>query len=113
MGTAPRVKPFDVAFSLAGEQIPLIEPIAAELRRRGHLAFFYAWPEHEAVLAKPNLDNDLRRIYGSDARLLVPVLSADYAHKPWTGVVELTVVRELLLERRDDEIMALRTDDAP
>jgi hypothetical protein len=105
-------KRFEVAFSLAGEQRDVIEPIARELRRRGHRVFFYAWPEHTAELAKPNLDDHLRRIYGEDAGLLVPVLSADYARKPWTGVVELTVVKELIVDRRDDEIMALRTDDA-
>jgi hypothetical protein len=87
-------KRFDVALSLAGEQRELIEPIAADLRSRGYSVFFYGWPNFVAELAKPNLDTHLRRIYGSEARLLVPVLSADYARKPWTGVVEFAVVRE-------------------
>ena len=108
-----RAKRFDVAFSLAGEQRDVIAPVAVELEQRGLSVFFYAWPRHVAELAKPNLDVQLRRIYGDETRLLIPVLSADYARKLWTGVVELTVVRELIFNRRDDEIMTLRSDDAP
>jgi hypothetical protein len=112
---------FDVAFSLAREQRSLIEPIAEELRRRGRRVFYYGWPEFQAALAVPNLDIQLRHIYGEDARLVVPVLSADYERKPWTGNIEFTVVREFLLnaERSSDamrtrpsKIMALKTDDA-
>lgn len=113
MSDSGRAKRFDVAFSLAGEQREVIAPIAVELERRGLSVFFYAWPRHVAELAKPNLDLQLRRIYGDESRLLIPVLSRDYARKPWTGVVELTVVRELIVGRRDDEIMTLRSDDAP
>jgi hypothetical protein len=112
MSSTGRAKRFDVAFSLAGEQREVIAPIAVELERRGLSVFFYAWPRHVAELAKPNLDVQLRRIYGDEARLLIPVLSSDYARKPWTGVVELTVVRELIFSRRDDEIMVFRADEA-
>jgi hypothetical protein len=113
VGDSAGAKRFDVAFSLAAEQRDMVALIAVELERRGLSVFFYAWPRHSAELAKPNLDVQLRRIYGSDAKLLVPVLSGDYARKPWTGVVELTIVRELIFARRDDEIMPLRSDDAP
>ena len=44
---------FAVAFSLAGEQRGLIEPIAAGLRDRGHRVFYYGWPEFQARLATP------------------------------------------------------------
>src|SRR4051812_30033660 len=102
---------FEVAFSLASEERPVIEPVATELRNRGHAIFFYGWPEHRAELAAPNLDLSLRRIYRDEALLVVPVLSADYARKPWTGVVEFNVVRELIVERR--QLMTLRADDTP
>jgi hypothetical protein len=103
---------FDVAFSLAGEQRSLIEPVAKELSRRGRTVFFYGWARHEAELATPHLDKRLRQVYGTEAGLVVPVLSADYARKPWTGEVEFTVVRELMIQGRTT-VMALRSDDAP
>ena len=103
---------FDIAFSLAREQRQLVEPIAVLLRHLGYKVFYYGWPEYEAELSVPDLDLNLRRIYGEQSRLLVPVLSSDYARKPWTNRVEFLIMREFIIDK-PQAVMPLRADDSP
>jgi hypothetical protein len=82
------------------------------LQERGHRVFYYGWPQYEAELSTLDLDLELRRVYGEQSRLLIPVLSSDYARKPWTNRVEFLIIREFIIDK-PEVVMPLRADDAP
>jgi hypothetical protein len=102
---------FDVAFSLAGEQVSKVEPIAALLKGRGLSVFFYEWTEVHRGLPSVDLKAHLAALYGSRCRLVVPVLSADYQSKRWTRDENEVVHRVLIRKERGDAVFLLAADD--
>ncbi|MFZ2727589.1 MAG: TIR domain-containing protein [Methylococcaceae bacterium] len=103
-------KRFKVALSFAGERRDYIaqvaELLASELGK--DKVFYDAW--YKAELARPNLDVYLQTIYHQQSHLIVPFVCIDYERKKWCGL-EWRVMRELIKERQDDDIMPLRFDD--
>src|SRR5215471_15284057 len=103
-------KRFQVALSFAGEHRSFVEGVADHLSRNlGQNRVFYD-RYYEAELARPNLDTYLTNIYREDADLIAIFLCANYAQKDWCGL-EWRVVRDVLKQRRDSEIMPFKFDD--
>jgi hypothetical protein len=101
---------FQVALSFPGEDRELVAAVASELERLlGPHACFYD-NNYVAQLARPSLDSLLQEIYGKRASLVVVFLSENYQRKKWCGV-EFRAIRAILLERQNDTIMFVRTDD--
>ncbi|HEX9002012.1 MAG TPA: disease resistance protein, partial [Blastocatellia bacterium] len=65
---------------------------------------------YEAELSRPNLDTYLQKIYHDDSELVVVVLCKEYDEKEWCGL-EFRAIRDLIKQRRDDEIMFVRVAD--
>jgi hypothetical protein len=108
--TDAEMQRFRVAFSFPGETRSRIESIATRLAQdlsRDQI-FYDNW--YQAVLARPNLDTYLQRIYHDRADLVVVVLCDDYQHKDWCHL-EWRAIRDLI-KRRHDHVMFLRMDDA-
>lgn len=105
---APR-KRFAIALSYPGEKRPFVEQVAAKLRAQLGSRLFYD-KDHEAELARPNLDIYLQGIYHDDSELIAVFLCADYERKDWCGL-EWRVVRDLIKRRQASAIMPLRFDE--
>jgi hypothetical protein len=100
---------FDVALSFPGEVRPIVDEISQELERRlGPNTYFYD-NNYVSQLAQPSLDTLLQGVY-SRATLDVVFLSADYQRKDWCGV-EFRAIREIMLNRQNERVMFVRTDD--
>ncbi|OGU24501.1 MAG: disease resistance protein, partial [Hydrogenophilales bacterium RIFOXYD1_FULL_62_11] len=67
--------------------------------------------DYQAQLARPNLDTLLQDIYRKNSELVVVFLSAEYSSKEWCGL-EWRAIREIIKQRRDDQLMFVRFDDA-
>jgi tetratricopeptide (TPR) repeat protein len=103
-------KRFAVALSFPGEHRPFVAAIADALAQTlGQPKVFYD-QFYEAELARPNLDTYLQRIYHDDADLICVFICEDYNHKDWCHL-EARAIRDLIKQRRDDEIMFIRVDD--
>src|SRR5215467_571917 len=103
-------KRFQVALSFAGEHRNFVESVAEHLSRNlGQNRVFYD-RYYEAELARPNLDTYLMNIYREDTDLIAIFLDSDYAQKEWCGL-EWRVVRDVLKQRHDWEIMPFKFDD--
>jgi hypothetical protein len=99
-----------VALSFPGEHRPFVAAIADALAQTlGQPKVFYD-QFYEAELARPNLDTYLQRIYHDDADLICVFICEDYNHKDWCHL-EARAIRDLIKQRRDDEIMFIRVDD--
>ncbi|MCH5716685.1 TIR domain-containing protein [Niabella hibiscisoli] len=100
---------FDVALSFPGESRPLVEEIVTELERSlGPNRYFYD-NNYVSQLAQPSLDILLQGIY-KRAKLDVVFLSSDYQKKDWCGI-EFRAIREIIMERENNRVMFIRTDD--
>ena len=66
---------------------------------------------YQAQLAKPDLDTLLQRIYRYQSRLVVVLLSADYATSDWCGL-EWRAIRDIIKAKDRDRVMFVRFDDA-
>lgn len=110
--SAPDTQPrFRVAFSFPGEKRAYVEEAASLLARRfGEEAILYD-RFHTAEFARPNLDTYLPELYHKHAGLIVLVLCAEYEKKEWCHL-EWRAVRDLIKQRRDDDIMLFRADEA-
>lgn len=102
-------KRFRVALSFPGTVRDLVAPIANELAAHlSHEKVFYdRYFEHE--LSRPNLDTYLQDIYRSQTDLVVVFVCSDYETRDWCNL-EWRAIRNLIKERRDDELMFVRTD---
>ena len=102
---------FEVALSFPGEHRPRVERIARILADRlGKKKILYdRW--YAAEFARPNLDVYLPKLYHEQSRLLVFFLCGEYEQKDWCGL-EWRVARDLLKQRRDEQLMFLRIDGA-
>ena len=103
-------KRFKVALSFPGEHRKYVSKVAdilaAELGREQ--VFYDNW--YTAELTRPNLDTYLQNLYHKESELLVPFLCKDYQRKDWCQL-EWKVIRDLMKQRRDQDIMPTRFDD--
>jgi len=104
-------KIFDVALTFPGEvRSAFIEPLLPELDQAfGRENYFYD-NHHKHSLAQPNLSDLLQNVYGN-AKLIVVVLTKDYANKNWCNNVEWRKIQEHVFEGNGKKIMFLRADD--
>src|SRR5215510_13526710 len=108
--TQLNTKRFQVALSFAGEHRNFVADVAEHLSRNlGQNRVFYD-QYYEAELARPNLDTYLINIYREHTDLIAIFLCANYTQKEWCGL-EWRVVRDVLKQRRDSEIMPFKFDD--
>jgi hypothetical protein len=77
-------------------------------RLRGEKVFYDG--NHEAELARPDMDTYLQKIYRDQSELLVVFLCADYDSKMWCKL-EWRAVRQTLGSKRPETIMPVRFDD--
>lgn len=104
---SPNRPRFRVAFSFSGAERAHVEAVAALLAERfGRDAILYD-RYHEAEFSRGDLDVYLPRLYRAEAELVVMVVGPDYRDRPWTGL-EWRAIRQLLTERKDDEVMLTR-----
>lgn len=68
--------------------------------------------DHQAQLARPDLDTLLQRIYHDQSALIVVFLSAGYDASEWCGL-EWRAIRDIIKRKRSDQVMFVRFDDAP
>lgn len=73
---------YDFALSFAGQDRALAESINEELSLR-EVSVFYDFAEQHTILGQ-NVEAYLQPIYRSEARYVVPILSADYPKRIWT-----------------------------
>ncbi len=103
-------KRFNVALSFPGEHRPFVAAIADVLAQTLTKPRVFYDRFYEAELARPNLDIYLQRIYHDDADLIVVFLCEDYNNKEWCHL-EARAIRDLIKQRRDEEIMFVRVDN--
>src|SRR2546430_17284681 len=73
---------YDVAFSFAGEDRPVVEPIADRLKQQNVSVFYDR--DKQAQMWGENLQEYLTEIYLKQARFCVMFISRAYAEKMWT-----------------------------
>jgi hypothetical protein len=102
---------FRVALSFPGEHRKRVETIAEALAKKlGQEKVLYdKW--YAAEFARPNLDIYLQKLYHEQSELLVFFLCKAYNEKEWCGL-EWRASRDLLKQKKDDQLMFLRVDDA-
>lgn len=109
--TAAGGRRFVVGFSYAGEDRPVVAPVAERLARRFGRERVLFDRFHEAELARTDLDVYLPRLYRDATDLIVVVLSPDYPRKRWCGL-EWRWIRQLILnDAGQGQIMLLQIGD--
>ncbi len=103
-----RKKAYDVALSFAGEDRPLAESVALELKRRG-VAVFYDRLEQAELWGK-DLYQHLSDVYRTRARFCLVFVSAAYARKDWARL-ELKSAQARALSSQREYILPVRLDD--
>lgn len=106
----PMSKRFAVALSFPGEHRDYVKQIADTLVTSLTKPRVFYDRYYEAELSRPNLDTYLQKIYHDDSELVVVVLCKEYDEKEWCGL-EFRAIRDLIKQRRDDEIMFVRVAD--
>jgi tetratricopeptide (TPR) repeat protein len=108
--SAAAARRFTVGFSYAGEDRPVVAPVAERLAARLGRERLLFDRFHEAELARPDLDVYLPRLYRDQTELIVVVLSPDYPRKRWCGL-EWRWIRQLILGAAQERIMLLQIGD--
>lgn len=103
-------KRFNVALSFPGEHRAYVGEIAGALAGRLTKDRVFYDRYYEAELSRPNLDTYLQEIYHDQTELVVVVLCKEYDQKEWCGL-EFRAIRDLIKQRRDDEVMFVRVAD--
>ncbi len=98
---------YDVAISHAGEDHKLAARLARFLRRAGYSVFYDRDQEH--VLWGKN-ESEIERIFGSDSRFVIPLISKHYVAKDWCRH-EFDGAKDEARKRQGDFILPLRLDD--
>lgn len=101
---------FAVALSFPGEHRDYVKQIADALVTSLTKPRVFYDRYYEAELSRPNLDTYLQKIYHEESELVVVVLCQEYDEKEWCGL-EFRAIRDLIKQRRDDEIMFVRVAD--
>ena len=101
---------FKVGLSFPGENRDKIRKVAEFLSKYyGNTSIFFD-EYYEYELARPNLDQYLRIIYGKQCKLIVPFFSSGYKTKQWCRL-EWRVMKNIIFNGdRDDAIMPFRLD---
>ncbi|WP_260482710.1 TIR domain-containing protein [Sphingomicrobium flavum] len=73
---------YDFALSFAGQDRGVAEALASKLKEN-EIAVFYDFDHVDRILAQ-NIEEYLAPIYRSEARFVIPILSADYPTRIWT-----------------------------
>jgi len=105
-------KRFAVALSFPGEHRDYIERVALALEKHLPRERIFYDKNYEPELARFDLDVYLQDIYQHQTELIVAFLSGRYESKNWCGW-EWRIIRERLLQRRANEVLLLRLDNAP
>lgn len=95
----PQEPQYDIAISFAGEDRPIVQPYAEEIKAQG-LNIFYADFE-EVDLWGTNLYDTLDTIYRLKALYCVMFLSKHYAAKVWTNHERKAAQARALVENRE------------
>ena len=103
-------KRFAIALSFPGEHRDYVKQIADSLVTSLTKPRVFYDRYYEAELSRPNLDTYLQKIYHDESELVVVVLCKEYDEKEWCGL-EFRAIRDLIKQRRDDEIMFVRVAD--
>ncbi len=103
-------KRFAVALSFPGEHRDYVKQIADALVTSLTKPRVFYDRYYEAELSRPNLDTYLQKIYHDESELVVVVLCKEYDEKEWCGL-EFRAIRDLIKQRRDEEIMFVRVAD--
>jgi hypothetical protein len=101
---------FKVAISYPSEHRHYVQQVAdilAEALKRDSVFYdkFY-----EADLARPQMDEYLRKIYGSQAELVAPFFCSEYSRKEWCQL-EWDAIRKALYAVAPERIMPFRFDN--
>jgi hypothetical protein len=99
---------YDLAFSFAGEDRPVVEALAARLIGDG-VRVFYDFYEKAALWGK-DLYQHLQVVYRDRARYCVIIVSAAYADKVWTRH-ELKQAQARAFKEHHEYILPVRLDD--
>jgi hypothetical protein len=102
---------FKVALSFPGERRGYVSDVVLELKRRLSRGSIFYDRDFTGELAVANLDTLLQKIYLENSDLVVVFLCAEYEEKQWCGL-EWRAIREHIKNRRDEQVMFMRFDDA-
>lgn len=104
------LKRFRIALSFPGEHRDFVRQVAERLAAAcgRHRILYDEW--YEAEFARVNLDTYLQNLYHKESELIVVFLCVDYEKKEWCGL-EWRAIRDLIKQRRDDDVMPLRFDN--
>ena len=108
MSSEPDDFEFDIAFSFAGEDRPIVQQLADELARKNVRVFYDA--DEKAALWGKDLYQHLQTIYRDRARYCVIFVSASYAAKMWTRH-ELKQAQARAIKEHQEYILPVRLDD--
>ena len=100
---------FRVAFTFAGENRSYVSQVAAVIKEKLNENSVFYDEDYQALLARPNLDTLLQKIY-LEAELTVVFLCERYAEKEGCGL-EWRAIREIIKKKQDDKVMFMRFDD--
>jgi len=109
--TSTQPRKYRIALSFPGEARTVVEPVANLLvQKLGTGKVFYDnFFKH--LLARPDLDLFVQNVYHEQSDLLVVWISSDYDRKEWCCNVEWPAIRDVIKQRRGDDVMFLRLDD--
>jgi len=108
-GPARATKPYEIAFSFAGENRQFVGEIARELDDRG-VKVFYDEFERVKLLGK-DLAAYFAEVYGKHAGYCAMFISEHYVRKAWTQLERQHAQSRALAEKRE-YILPLRLDDS-
>jgi hypothetical protein len=100
---------YDVAISVAHEEVHIAQQIAAALKGLGITYFLYTeqraqnWGEH---ILKISLDK-----YGAEAKYVMLIISSIYVEKYWANIENQ--ISQIYVKRGEIYILPLRLDDTP
>jgi hypothetical protein len=100
---------FDVAFSFPGEQRDVVQQIVDKLKKAKRHAIFYD-KDFTEDLAVIDMDLRLTNVYKKQSKLVCVFICKKYEEKRWCGL-EWRAIREIIDERKGDNIMLMRMDD--
>ncbi|NOK08966.1 tetratricopeptide repeat protein [Corallococcus exercitus] len=100
---------YDFALSMAGSQRRTARRLAAELRRLLPDVKLFFDEERPSELFWKN-EHDLREIYASSSRYVVPLISKEYETSDWTRL-EFDAAREAERQRGNRVLLPIQCDD--
>jgi hypothetical protein len=98
---------YDIAFSFAGEDRHVVEPIAKRLKQQ-NVSVFYDRDKQSAIWGE-NLQEYLTQVYLRQARFCVMFISQAYAEKMWTRHERRAAMARAMQEKRA-YILPIRLD---